>query len=71
MEQNAQRELREVSPEWTLGELMARIAKALVSDGPAGRGKLHLRIWTYKVWYWFGLVNYTLTREFWILKVCK
>jgi len=35
MEQNAQRELREVSPEWTLGELMARIAKALVSDGPA------------------------------------
>ena len=35
MEQNAQRELREVSPEWTFSELMARIAKALVSDGPA------------------------------------
>jgi o-succinylbenzoate---CoA ligase len=35
MEQNAQRELRTVSPEWTVSELMARIAKALVSDGPA------------------------------------
>ncbi len=35
MEQNAQRDLREVSPEWTLRELMARIAKTLVSDGPA------------------------------------
>ena len=35
MEQNAQRELRGVSPEWTISELMARIAKALVSDGPA------------------------------------
>lgn len=35
MEQSAQRELREVNPEWTVRELMARIAKALVSDGPA------------------------------------
>lgn len=35
MEQIAQRELREVNPEWTVSELMARIAKALVSDGPA------------------------------------
>ena len=35
MEQNARRDLREVSPEWTVSELMARIAKALVSDGPA------------------------------------
>lgn len=35
MEQNAQRELRTVSPEWTVSELMACIAKALVSDGPA------------------------------------
>lgn len=35
MEQNAQRELRTVSPGWTVSELMARIAKALVSDGPA------------------------------------
>ena len=35
MEQNAQRELRLANPEWTVSELMARIAKALVSDGPA------------------------------------
>ena len=35
MEQNAQREVRLVDPAWSLGELMARIAKALVSDGPA------------------------------------
>ena len=35
MEQNAQRELRSISPEWTVGELMARIARALASDGPA------------------------------------
>ena len=35
MEQNAQRELRLASPEWTISESMARIAKALVSDGPA------------------------------------
>ena len=35
MEQNAQRELRSANPEWTVSESMARIAKALVSDGPA------------------------------------
>jgi O-succinylbenzoic acid--CoA ligase len=35
MEQNAQRELRTADPEWTVSESMARIAKALVSDGPA------------------------------------
>jgi O-succinylbenzoic acid--CoA ligase len=35
MEQNAQREVRAVDSTWNLGELMARIAKALVSDGPA------------------------------------
>jgi O-succinylbenzoic acid--CoA ligase len=35
MEQNAQRELRSANPEWTVSESMARIAKALVADGPA------------------------------------
>ena len=35
MEQNAQRELRTVDPAWSLSELMARIAKALVADGAA------------------------------------
>jgi O-succinylbenzoic acid--CoA ligase len=35
MEQTSQRELRTVDPTWNLSELMARIAKALVSDGPA------------------------------------
>lgn len=36
MEQRShQREVRLVDPAWTLSELMARIAKALVSDGPA------------------------------------
>ena len=36
MEQRSQqRELRTVDPAWNLSELMARIAKALVSDGPA------------------------------------
>ena len=35
MEQNAQRELRAANPEWTVSELMARLAKSLVSDGPA------------------------------------
>ena len=35
MEQSAQREIREVNPDWSVSELMARIAKALVSDGPA------------------------------------
>ena len=35
MEQNAQRELRTADPQWTVSESMARIAKALVSDGPA------------------------------------
>jgi O-succinylbenzoic acid--CoA ligase len=35
MEQTSQRELRTVDSAWSLSELMARIAKALVSDGPA------------------------------------
>lgn len=36
MEQRSQqRELRTVDPAWNVSELMARIAKALVSDGPA------------------------------------
>ena len=36
MEQSSpQREVRAVDPAWSLSELMARIAKALVSDGPA------------------------------------
>lgn len=36
MEQRSQqRELRTVDPAWNLSELMARIAKALASDGPA------------------------------------
>ena len=35
MEQNAQRELRSANPEWSVSESMARIAKALVADGPA------------------------------------
>lgn len=35
MEQRSQREVRSVDPTWNLSELMARIAKALVSDGPA------------------------------------
>lgn len=35
MEQRSQREVRSVDPAWNLSELMARIAKALVSDGPA------------------------------------
>ena len=35
MEQNAQRELRAADPDWTVSELMARLAKALASDGPA------------------------------------
>lgn len=36
MEQTSQRrEVRAVDPTWNLSELMARIAKALVSDGPA------------------------------------
>ena len=36
MEQRShQREVRTVDPAWSLSELMARIAKALVSDGPA------------------------------------
>lgn len=36
MEQNShQREVRLVDPAWSLSELMARLAKALVSDGPA------------------------------------
>jgi O-succinylbenzoic acid--CoA ligase len=35
MEQNAQRELRSADPQWSVSESMARIAKALVSDGPA------------------------------------
>jgi O-succinylbenzoic acid--CoA ligase len=35
MEQNAQRELRAANPDWTVSELMAHLAKALASDGPA------------------------------------
>ena len=35
MEQTAQREVRTVDPAWSLSELMARIAKALASNGPA------------------------------------
>ena len=36
MEQRShQREVRQVDPAWTLSELMAHIAKALASDGPA------------------------------------
>jgi O-succinylbenzoic acid--CoA ligase len=35
MEQNAQRELRTANPDWTVSELMARLAKALVSHEPA------------------------------------
>jgi O-succinylbenzoic acid--CoA ligase len=35
MEQTSQREVRLVDPAWSLSELMARIAKALVADGPA------------------------------------
>jgi O-succinylbenzoic acid--CoA ligase len=35
MEQNAQRELRTADPDWSVSELMARLAKALVSNGPA------------------------------------
>jgi O-succinylbenzoic acid--CoA ligase len=35
MEQNAQRELRTADPDWTVSELMAHLAKALASDGPA------------------------------------
>ena len=35
MEQNAQRELRSANPEWSVSESMARIARALVADGPA------------------------------------
>lgn len=36
MEQRShEREVRQVDPAWSLSELMARIAKALVSDGPA------------------------------------
>jgi O-succinylbenzoic acid--CoA ligase len=35
MEQHAQREIREFNPAWSVSELMERIAKALVSDGPA------------------------------------
>lgn len=35
MVQSSQRELRTVDPAWSIGEVMARIAKALVSDGPA------------------------------------
>lgn len=35
MEQRSQREVRTVDPAWNLSELMARVAKALVADGPA------------------------------------
>jgi O-succinylbenzoic acid--CoA ligase len=35
MEQTSQREIRAIDPTWDLAELMARLAKALASDGPA------------------------------------
>jgi len=35
MEQNAQRELLAANPEWSVRELMARLATALASKGPA------------------------------------
>jgi len=35
MEQTSQREIRAIDPTWSLAELMARLAKALASDGPA------------------------------------
>jgi len=35
MEQTSQREIRAIDPTWSLAEIMARLAKALVGDGPA------------------------------------
>ena len=35
MEQTSQREIRAIDPTWTLADLMARLAKALVGDGSA------------------------------------
>ena len=35
MEQNAHREVRTANPDWSVSEVMARVAKALTSDGPA------------------------------------
>jgi len=35
MEQNAQREVRTVNPDWSVSEVMAHVTKALKSDGPA------------------------------------
>lgn len=35
MEQTSQRKIRAIDPTWSLAELMARLAKSLVSDGPA------------------------------------
>lgn len=35
MEQTSQREIRAIDPTWSIAELMARLAKALVGDGPA------------------------------------
>ncbi len=35
MEQNAQREVRTANPDWSVSEVMAHVAKALKSDGPA------------------------------------
>ena len=35
MEQNAQRELLAANPEWSVRELMPRLAEALASQGPA------------------------------------
>lgn len=35
MELNSLRELRAVDPEWSIAELMSRLAKALIGDGPA------------------------------------
>ena len=35
MEQTSQREIRAIDPTWSIAELMARLAKTLVGDGPA------------------------------------
>lgn len=35
MEQTSQREIRAIDPTWSIAELMTRLAKALVGDGPA------------------------------------
>jgi len=35
MEQTSQREIRAIDPTWSLAEIMARLAKALIGEGPA------------------------------------